>query len=303
MEEKNILKICDHTLLRPDATWAEIRKTCDDAIEYHCASVCIPPSFVKQAAEYVCGQIPICTVIGFPNGYSTTMIKLAEAHIALQEGAAEIDMVINIGKVKEKDYKYVKDEIKSVYDLCQQYEKPPILKIIIETCLLTQEEIIEMCGIVKEAGADFVKTSTGFSAGGAKAEDVALIKEHLKGSNVRIKASGGICSLEDAHKLIDAGADRLGTSKLIKAIMNSVRLIEQPERGKMKFIKCEEIETFYNDSGTKYKKRRIVICIDEISSFAEISIEGKSCVRVKLKRGDSCDLNIGFDDFVRRVFN
>lgn len=213
MEVKEILACVDHTLLKQEANWAQIKEICDDAVKYGCASVCIPASFVKQAAEYLGDSMPVCTVIGFPNGYSTTAVKVYEAEDAIRNGAKEIDMVINIGWVKDKCWEELKQEIKAVKDACGAR----ILKVIIETCLLTDEEKIEMCRIVTEAGADYIKTSTGFSTGGATREDVALFKANV-GPDVKIKAAGGISSLQDAEDFVALGADRLGTSRIVKII-------------------------------------------------------------------------------------
>lgn len=213
MENKDILKILDHTLLGQTATWADIRQVLDDAMEYGTASACIPAAYVKQAAEYVDGKLPICTVIGFPNGYSTTAAKVFEAKDAVANGAKEIDMVINIGFLKDGRYQEVEDEIRQVHEACGG----KILKVIIETCLLTEEEKIKMCEIVTNAGAEYIKTSTGFSAAGATFADVELMKAHI-GEEVKIKAAGGISSLDDAERFISLGADRLGTSRLIKLI-------------------------------------------------------------------------------------
>ena len=211
MELEKILQACDHTLLKPESTWAQIKEICDDGMRYHTASVCIPASFVKQAKEYVGDRLPICTVIGFPNGYSTTKIKVLEAMDAIENGADEIDMVINIGWVKEGAYDKVYDEIRHLRLAC----RGRILKVIIETCLLTEEEKIEMCRVVSDAGADFIKTSTGFSTGGATREDVALFKKYVK-PGVGIKAAGGIADLKDAEDFLALGATRLGTSRLVK---------------------------------------------------------------------------------------
>jgi deoxyribose-phosphate aldolase len=208
---KTILEKVDHTLLLQTATWEEIRALCDDAIRYGTASVCIPPCYVKQAKDYVRGKMLICTVIGFPNGTHTTATKVFETRDAVANGADEIDMVINIGKLKEKDYDYVLQEIREIQAACQGR----ILKVIIETCLLTEEEKIKMCEIVTESGADYIKTSTGFSAGGATFDDVALFAEHV-GDGVKIKAAGGISSFADAEKFVSLGADRLGTSRLVR---------------------------------------------------------------------------------------
>lgn len=211
--EREILRHVDHTLLSQTATWEEIREILDDAMKYEAASACIPPSYVKQAAEYVQGKLPICTVIGFPNGYGTREAKVFEAKEAIANGALEIDMVIQIGFLKDKRYEEVEREIRAVRQACQD----KVLKVIIETCLLTQEEKVKMCEIVTRAGADYIKTSTGFSTGGATLEDVELMKRHI-GDGVKIKAAGGIASFEDAKKFLQAGADRLGTSRLIKAL-------------------------------------------------------------------------------------
>ncbi len=211
MELKEILSKCDHTLLSPAATWDEIKQICDDGIKYGTASVCIPASFVGRAKEYVGDKLAICTVIGFPNGYDTTAAKCFEANDAVRNGADEIDMVINIGALKDKDYSFVLDEIKAVKAHCEGR----LLKVIIETCLLTREEKIRMCSIVSESGADYIKTSTGFSTGGATFEDIELFAEHVA-PHVKIKAAGGISSLEDAEKFINLGASRLGTSRIVK---------------------------------------------------------------------------------------
>ena len=213
MELKDILSKCDHTLLAQTATWSEIRGICDDGMKYGCASVCIPASYVKQAAEYVAGKIAVCTVIGFPNGYDTTAAKCFEAADAVKNGASEIDMVINIGWVKDGLYDRVLDEIKQVKAACAG----KLLKVIIETCMLTDAEKIEMCRVVSESGADYIKTSTGLGGGGATREDVALFKAHVA-PHVKIKAAGGISSLEDAEKFIELGASRLGTSRVVKIV-------------------------------------------------------------------------------------
>ena len=212
-ELKNILSRVDHTLLSQTATWEEIRAICDDGVKYGCASVCIPASYVKQAAEYVSGKIAICTVIGFPNGYDTTAAKCFEAADAVKNGASEIDMVINIGWVKDGLYDRVLEEIKAVKEHCGG----KLLKVIIETCKLTDAEKIEMCRVVSESGADYIKTSTGFGGGGATREDVALFAKHV-GPNVKIKAAGGIANLQDAEDFINLGASRLGTSRIVKAV-------------------------------------------------------------------------------------
>ena len=210
---KDILRRVDHTLLSQGATWEEIRAICDDGVKYGCASVCIPASYVKQAAEYVAGKIAICTVIGFPNGYSTTAAKCFEARDAVENGASEIDMVINIGWVKDGLYDKVLSEIRDVKGHC----RGRLLKVIIETCLLTDAEKIELCRVVSESGADYIKTSTGFGGGGATREDVALFKKHVA-PHVKIKAAGGIADLNDARDFIALGADRLGTSRIVKAV-------------------------------------------------------------------------------------
>lgn len=213
MDVKEILKHVDHTLLLQPSTWEEIKQICDDAVKYQTASVCIPPSYVKQASEYVQGKMAICTVIGFPNGYMTTKTKEFETKDAIANGASEIDMVINIGWMKDKKYDLIEEEIRTLKAACGE----KILKVIIETCLLTEEEKIKMCEIVTSAGADYIKTSTGFSTGGATFDDVKLFAEHV-GEKVKIKAAGGISSLEDAEKFLSLGADRLGTSRIIKII-------------------------------------------------------------------------------------
>ena len=210
---KDILRRVDHTLLSQGATWEEIRAICDDGVKYGCASVCIPASYVKQASEYVAGKIAICTVIGFPNGYSTTAAKCFEARDAVENGASEIDMVINIGWVKDSLYDKVLEEIKAVKAACGG----KLLKVIIETCLLTDAEKIEMCRVVSDSGAEYIKTSTGFGGGGATREDVALFKAHVA-PHVKIKAAGGIANLQDAEDFVALGADRLGTSRIVKAV-------------------------------------------------------------------------------------
>lgn len=213
MEKKEILKMVDHTLLKQTATWEEIRQILDDAMEYGTASACIPPSYVKQAAEYVQGRLPICTVIGFPNGYSTTEVKVFETKDAVANGADEIDMVIHIGYLKDKKYQEIENEIRRIHEACDGR----ILKVIIETCLLTEEEKIKMCEIVTNAGAEYIKTSTGFSTAGAVFADVELMKAHV-GENVKVKAAGGISSLEDAEVFLRLGAERLGTSRIVKLV-------------------------------------------------------------------------------------
>ena len=215
MNINEILAKCDHTLLAQGATWAEIKAICDDGIKYHTASVCIPASHVKQAKEYVGDKLQICTVIGFPNGYSTTATKVFECRDALANGADEIDTVINIGHLKDGLYDEILHELKSLKEACGD----KILKVIIETCLLTDEEKIKMCEIVTASGADFIKTSTGFSTAGATKEDVALFAKHI-GAGVQIKAAGGISSLEDAEDFIKLGATRLGTSRIVKIAKN-----------------------------------------------------------------------------------
>ncbi len=213
MEVKDILSRVDHTLLKQESTWEQIREICDDGLKFGCASVCIPASFVKQAADYLGNELKICTVIGFPNGYSTTAVKVFETEDAIRSGADEIDMVANIGWIKEQRWADLEAEIRAVKTSCQGR----ILKVIIETCLLTEEEKIEMCRVVTAAGADYIKTSTGFSSGGATREDVALFKAHV-GPGVKIKAAGGISSLQDAEDFIALGADRLGTSRIVKLV-------------------------------------------------------------------------------------
>lgn len=212
MELKEILSKCDHTLLTQTATWDEIRALCDDGMKYGCASVCIPASYVARAAKYVDGKLPICTVIGFPNGYATTKAKCFEASDAADNGAEEIDMVINVGWVKDSQWDEVLSEIKAVKAAC----KGKLLKVIIETCFLTDAEKIKLCEIVTVSGAEYIKTSTGFGGGGATREDVALFKKYV-GPGVKIKAAGGIATLQDAEDFINLGADRLGTSRVVKA--------------------------------------------------------------------------------------
>ncbi len=211
MDKNKILSMVDHTLLAQGATWAEIKVILDDAMKYETASACIPASYVKRAAEYVQGKLPICTVIGFPNGYSTTAVKVFETKDAVANGADEIDMVINIGDLKDKNYQALEDEIRAIHEACDGR----ILKVIIETCLLTDEEIIKMSEIVTKAGAEYIKTSTGFSTAGATFHAVELMKANI-GENVKVKAAGGISSFDDAEKFIELGASRLGTSRLIK---------------------------------------------------------------------------------------
>lgn len=211
MEKKEIFSTVDHTLLGQASTWGEIQEILDDAMKYGVASACIPASFVKSAKDYVGDKLVICTVIGFPNGYSTTEVKVYETKDALANGAEEIDMVINLGFLKDQKYDLVCEEIQKVHKACDG----KILKVIIETCLLTEEEKIKMCEIVSKAGAEYIKTSTGFSTAGATFEDIALMRKHV-GENVKIKAAGGITSFEDAEKFLELGADRLGTSRLVK---------------------------------------------------------------------------------------
>lgn len=211
MELQEILSKCDHTLLSPDVTWEDIRSVCDDGMTFHTASVCIPASFVKQAKAYVKENLAICTVIGFPNGYATTPAKCFMAEDAVKNGANEVDMVINIGWAKENRWEDITAEIRAVKAACNG----KLLKVIIETCLLNQEEKIALCKCVSDAGADYIKTSTGFSKAGATFEDVALFAKHVA-SHVKIKAAGGISSIEDAEKFIALGASRLGTSRIVK---------------------------------------------------------------------------------------
>lgn len=216
MDKKNVLKIVDHTLLGQASTWEDIRGILDDGIKYGCASACIPAAYVKQAVNYVEGKLPICTVIGFPNGYHTTAVKVFETKDAIANGAEEIDMVINIGFLKDKKYQEIEDEIRQIHEACNG----KILKVIIETCLLTEEEKIKMCEIVTNAGAEFIKTSTGFSTAGATFADVELMRKYV-GKDVKIKAAGGISSFDDAEKFMSLGADRLGTSRLVKIMKNT----------------------------------------------------------------------------------
>ena len=213
MDVKNILAHCDHTLLKQESTWAQIKEVCDDGLKYGCASVCIPASFVKQAADYVGNELKICTVIGFPNGYSTTAVKVFETEDAIRNGADEIDMVVNLGWVKDQRWDDILNEIKAIKASCQGR----ILKVIVETCLLTEAEKIKLCELVTASGADYIKTSTGFSTGGATREDVALFARHV-GPGVKIKAAGGISSMQDAEDFLALGADRLGTSRIVKLI-------------------------------------------------------------------------------------
>ena len=213
LDVKNILSKCDHTLLGQTATWEQIKKICDDGMKYETASVCIPPSYVQQAKEYVGDKLKICTVIGFPNGYNTTEVKVFETQDAIAKGADEIDMVINIGLLKQGCDTQVCDEIKKIKAACGER----ILKVIIETCLLTEDEKVRMCKIVTDAGADYIKTSTGFSTAGATIEDVKLMRANV-GAKVLVKAAGGISGLQDAQDMLDAGASRLGTSRVVKAV-------------------------------------------------------------------------------------
>ncbi len=213
MDIQEILSKCDHTLLTQTATWEEIKGICDDGMKYQTASVCIPPAFVKRAKEYVGDKLAICTVIGFPNGYNTTAVKLFETEDALKNGADEIDMVINIGELKAGNTDFVREEIRTLKEACGS----KILKVIIETCLLTEEEKVTMCRLVTEAGADYIKTSTGFSTAGATFDDIRLFAENV-GPKVKMKAAGGISGLEDAEKFIELGASRLGTSRIVKVV-------------------------------------------------------------------------------------
>lgn len=213
MEQREVLAKVDHTLLLQTATWEEIRALCDDAMQYGTASVCIPPCYVRQAKEYVGGRMKVCTVIGFPNGNHTTAAKVFETEDAVENGADEIDMVINIGMVKAGNYDFVLEEIRAVRAAC----RGRLLKVIIETCLLTEAEKIKMCEIVTESGADYIKTSTGFSTAGATFADVELFAAHV-GPDVRIKAAGGIASMEDAERFLALGASRLGTSRIVKLV-------------------------------------------------------------------------------------
>ena len=213
MDISEILSKCDHTLLAVDSTWEQIRQICDDGLKYGTASVCIPPAFVARAKDYVGDELAVCTVIGFPNGYSTTAVKLFETQDALENGADEIDMVINVGDLKDGNFAAIENEIRTLKQACGD----KILKVIIETCLLTEEEKIRMCHIVSDAGADFIKTSTGFSKAGATHEDVRLMKENVA-PGVRVKAAGGIKDPADGAVFIEEGADRLGTSRIVKAV-------------------------------------------------------------------------------------
>ena len=211
MDINYILSICDHTLLKQVATWEQIKTICDEGKAYHCASVCIPSSYVKQAADYVGNELKVCTVIGFPNGYSTTAAKVFETEEAVRNGADEIDMVVNLGWVKDQRWDDILAEMKAIKASCSGR----ILKVIVEACLLTEEEKVKLCQLVTESGAEYIKTSTGFSTGGATAADVALFKAYI-GPDVKIKAAGGIHSFEEAQAMIDAGASRIGASALVK---------------------------------------------------------------------------------------
>ena len=213
MDIKRILSAVDHTLLKQTATWEQIRELCDEGAWYGCASVCIPPSYVRRAADYLDGRLPVCTVVGFPNGYSTTAAKVFETRDAVASGADEIDMVINIGWAKDGRWEDLLGEIRAVREACAGR----LLKVIVETCLLTKEEKVRMCRIVSHSGADFIKTSTGFSTGGATREDVALFRANTA-PGVKIKAAGGISTLEDAEAFLDLGADRLGTSRVVRLV-------------------------------------------------------------------------------------
>ena len=215
MDIKEILKHVDHTLLLQGSTWEEIKQICDDAMKYETASVCIPPCYVKQAAEYMGDRMAVCTVIGFPNGNVTTETKAFETKDTLENGASEIDMVINIGWLKDKKYDLVENEIRKLKEICGD----KILKVIIETCFLTDEEKIKMCEIVTNVGADYIKTSTGFGGAGATFDDIKLFAEHI-GPNVKMKAAGGISSISDAETFLNLGADRLGTSRIVKIVKN-----------------------------------------------------------------------------------
>lgn len=218
MNIKDILSKVDHTLLNPKATWEEIKNICDNGMKYSTASVCIPPSFVKRAKDYVGENLKICTVIGFPNGYNATDVKVFETENALENGADEIDMVINLGDLMDKKYDDILSEITKIKSVCGER----VLKVIIETCLLSEEQKIKMCEIVTKSGADFIKTSTGFSTGGATFEDIELFAKYV-GENVKIKAAGGISSIADAEKFISLGADRLGTSRIVKIVKGGVK--------------------------------------------------------------------------------
>lgn len=215
MNLENVLSHVDHTLLKVESRWEDIKQICDEGIEFKVASICIPPSFVKRAKEYLGSNMSVCTVIGFPNGYNTTDVKVFETENAIKNGADEIDMVINVGDLKDKRYDLIEEEIKEIKKACGD----KILKVIIETALLTEDEKVKMSEIVTKAGADYIKTSTGFSTGGATREDVKLLSENI-GSEVKVKAAGGISSIEDAEDFIKLGASRLGTSKIVKIAQN-----------------------------------------------------------------------------------
>ena len=216
MDLQKIAHAVDHTLLKVDATWEQVQKLCDEAVRWQTASVCIPPAYAARAAAYLNGRVPVCVVIGFPNGYSTTASKVFEAKDAVANGAAEIDMVVNVGAVKDGRYDEVLEEIRQVKAACGDH----ILKVIIETCLLTEEEKIRMCEVVTASGADYIKTSTGFSTGGATPEDVSLLRKHV-GPAVKVKAAGGIHSISDAERFLELGADRLGTSSLLALLQKA----------------------------------------------------------------------------------
>jgi len=213
MTVKDILSKCDHTILAQTATWEDVKAICDEGIKYNTASVCIPPCYVKRAKQYVGDKLKICTVIGFPNGYNTTAVKCFETEQAIDDGADEIDMVINIGELRAKNYSFVLEDIKAVKNAC----KDTLLKVIIETCLLSEDEKIKMCEIVTESGAEYIKTSTGFSTAGATKDDVALFAKYV-GNGVKIKAAGGIATISDAEDFVNLGASRLGTSRIVKIV-------------------------------------------------------------------------------------
>ena len=223
---QDLLNRADHTLLGQTATWEDIRQLCDDGVTYGCASVCIPPSYVRQAAAYLDGRLPVCTVIGFPNGYSTTAVKCYEAAQAIADGAREIDVVINLGWVKDRLWDQVLSELLAL----RRATRGQVLKVIIETCYLTQAEKIQLCELVTQSGADYIKTSTGFGVAGAAFEDVALFAAHV-GPGVRIKAAGGISTLEDAAEFVALGADRLGTSRIVKLVKQNGFYEPGPESG------------------------------------------------------------------------
>ncbi len=215
MTQQEILARCDHTLLKQEATWQQIRDICDDGLRYGVASVCIPPAYVKKAADYLAGRLRVCTVIGFPNGYATTAVKVFETEDAVKNGAEEIDMVVDLGWVKDALWEDILAELRAVRAACEG----KVLKVIIETCLLTEDEKIKLCELVSQSGADFIKTSTGFSTAGATREDVALLRAHVDPA-VKVKAAGGIASMQDAEDMIALGADRLGTSRIVKLVKN-----------------------------------------------------------------------------------